>query len=295
MSNILTRFIEDPYNDEIVFNLANFYFDQNQTSSALTYYLRVTEYSTNSDLVYESLIKAGLCIEKQGNRVYNTKGLYLHAISHSPKRPEAYFLLSRLYEWNKEWQESYTIASIAESICDFNSLSPRTNVEYPGKYGLKFEKAVSSWWMGRTDESLNLFLDLYENEKMDEIHTNLVKQNIRFMWGEGDWVKPSYYDSTKLDNLRFKFKGADIIKNNQSQVFQDMFILMMLNGKTNGKYLEIGAHEPIVHSNTYILEKHFNWNGVSLEIDSNKINKFNGIRDNFCQLKDATNADYDKI
>jgi hypothetical protein len=74
-----------------------------------------------------------------------------------------------------------------------------------------------------------------------------------------------------------------------------MFVLMALNGKTNGKYLEVGAHEPIVHSNTYILEKYFNWKGVSLEIDSNLVNKFNGIRDNFCLLQDATNANYDKI
>jgi tetratricopeptide (TPR) repeat protein len=181
MNNILDRFIEDPYNDEVVFNLANFYLNQNQTSSALTYYLRVTEYSNNSDLIYESLIKAGLCIEKQGNRVYSTKGLYLHAISQSPKRPEAYFLLSRLYERNREWQESYTIASIAESVCEFDLFPLRTNIEYPGKYGFKFEKAVCSWWMGLIDESLELFLSLDEHEIMDELHTTSVKNNLKML------------------------------------------------------------------------------------------------------------------
>jgi hypothetical protein len=289
----LNEFINDPYDDKVIFNLANSYYDQNQTASALTYYLKVTE--LDSDLVYSSLLRAGLCLEKQADRVFSTKGLYLHAISHSPKHPEAYFLLSRLYECNKEYQESYTIASLAESVCQFNLPLLNVDVEYPGKYGFKFEKAVCSWWMGRVDESLDLFLDLHHNETMLQTHIDSVKSNLTFLWGNGDWEKPSYYDSTKSNDLRFKFKGIEKIKNNQSQVFQDMFVLMALNGKTKGKYLEIGAHEPIVHSNTYILEKYFDWEGISLEIDSNLVNKFNGTRDNFCLLQDATNADYDKI
>jgi hypothetical protein len=289
----LNKFIDDPYNDKVIFDLANLYYDQNQTASALTYYLRITE--SDSDLVYSSLLRAGLCLEKQADRIFSTKGLYLHAISHSPKRPEAYFLLSRLYEWSKEYQESYTVSSLAESVCQFDLPSLNIDVEYPGKYGFKFEKAVCSWWIGRIDESLNLFLDLHHNEPMTQTHIDSVKRNLTFLWGNGDWEKPSYYDSTKLNDLRFKFNGVEKIKNNQSQVFQDMFVLMALNGKTNGKYLEIGAHEPIVHSNTYILEKDFNWKGVSLEIDNNLVNKFNGIRDNFCLLQDATVANYDKI
>jgi tetratricopeptide (TPR) repeat protein len=289
----LNKFIDDPYNDKVIFDLANLYYDQNQTASALTYYLRITE--SDSDLVYPSLLRAGLCLEKQADRVFSTKGLYLHAISHSPKRPEAYFLLSRLYERNREWQESYTIATIAENACKFINSKLSTDVEYPGKYGFKFEKAVCSWWMGRIDESLNLFLELHHNEVMSQDHIDSVKRNLTFLWGEGDWIKPSYYDYTQLDNLKFKFNGVEKVKNNQSQVFQDMFVLMALNGKTNGKYLEIGAHEPIVHSNTYILENNFSWKGLSLEIDNNLVNKFNGIRDNFCLLQDATVANYDKI
>jgi tetratricopeptide (TPR) repeat protein len=297
MDKTLNEFVKDPHNDEAAFNLANFYFNQKQTSSALTYFLRVTECSSDDNLIYESLLKAGLCIEKQGNRAHSTKGLYLHAISHLPQRPEAYFLLSRLYEWSKEWQESYSMSSLAESVCKFDFPNLKTNVEYPGRYGFKFEKAVCSWWMGRLDESINLFLDLHKNEKMDESHTNAVKQNITFMWGEGDYsnASPLYYDSTRLNDLKYKFKGAEKIKNNQSQVFQDIFTLMMLDGKTNGKYLEIGAHEPITHSNTYILEKDFNWKGISLEIDSNLVNKFNGVRSNHCILQDATVANYNKI
>ena len=35
---------------------------------------------------------------------------------------------------------------------------------------------------------------------------------------------------------------------------QDIFVLSMLNGKKNGVYVEIGADQPRVISNTYLLE-----------------------------------------
>jgi tetratricopeptide (TPR) repeat protein len=288
----LTEFIKDPYNDKAIFNLANSYYDQNQTASALTYYLRVTE--LDSDLIYLSLLRIGLCLEKQNNRIFSVKGLYMHAISHSPKRPEAYFLLSRLYERNKDWQESYTVSTIGEQLAT-DEPEMLIDVEYPGRWGFKFEKAVCSWWLGSMDESLNLFLELHHNEVISYDYIDSVKRNLIFLVGSEDWIKPSYYDYTQLDNLRFKFKGVEKIKNNQSQVFQDMFVLMALDGKTNGKYLEIGANDPIDNSNTYILEKDFNWKGISLEIDSNLVNKFNGTRNNFCLLQDATIANYDTI
>ena len=47
----LYNFINDPYNDEYAFELANEYFDLGQTSSALSYYLRVTECSKNNLLI----------------------------------------------------------------------------------------------------------------------------------------------------------------------------------------------------------------------------------------------------
>jgi hypothetical protein len=41
----------------------------------------------------------------------------------------------------------------------------------------------------------------------------------------------------------------------------------MLDGKHGGKFLEIGAQDPIRISNTYLLETEFGWNGVSIDID----------------------------
>lgn len=160
MQTELIKFINDPFDAEKVFWLAEKYYNSGHTASALTYYLRVTEYSKDDDLVYEALVKAGLCLQKQNNRVHSTEGVYLQAIAHLPKRPEAYFLLSRLYEENKKWNESYMLANVALATCDFDSEPLKTRVEYSGQLVFTFEKAVCAWWMGRLDESLELFLEL---------------------------------------------------------------------------------------------------------------------------------------
>ena len=43
------------------------------------------------------------------------------------------------------------------------------------------------------------------------------------------------------------------------QAEQDKFVLMMLNKKTNGFFLEIGSSDPIYVNNTFVLENSYNW------------------------------------
>lgn len=42
----------------------------------------------------------------------------------------------------------------------------------------------------------------------------------------------------------------------------------MLDYKRNGTYVEIGCHDPEYINNTYVLEKYFNWTGISLDNDT---------------------------
>jgi hypothetical protein len=103
------------------------------------------------------------------------------------------------------------------------------------------------------------------------------------------------YINTNLEKLKIKFDGAEEIENNHSQAFQDLFVLTMLNGKRNGIYVEIGGADPIDINNTYILERNFNWTGVSFEIDEEVTKDYNTKRVNRCYCLDATTADYTKI
>ena len=110
---------------------------------------------------------------------------------------------------------------------------------------------------------------------------------------ETGWPNCPRYFRSNYGQLKNKFTGAENIENNWSQSFQDMFVLTMLQGKKNGVYVEIGADQPRVISNTYLLESEFNWTGVSFELDSDKVDYFNTIRENKCLAEDATDFDYD--
>lgn len=105
----------------------------------------------------------------------------------------------------------------------------------------------------------------------------------------------SRYFEEDYENLRHKFPESENIKNNYSQAFQDMFVLSMLNGKTNGTYVEIGGDHPVVINNTYLLEKNFGWKGISFEIIQSAVDTYNNVRSNKCLCEDATKINYTEL
>jgi len=99
------------------------------------------------------------------------------------------------------------------------------------------------------------------------------------------------YNSSN-DELRVPFTRSDEIVCNYSQAYQDLFALTMLNGKKNGKYIEIGANHPTEMNNTVLLETQFGWKGVSVEINSDMVAAFNLVREQHCTEADATTFDW---
>jgi len=87
--------------------------------------------------------------------------------------------------------------------------------DYPGYYGILFEKAVSSWWCGLCDDSRDYFLELKTKhwDEMDEIHKNAVMNNLKilkvgFDWGhaaENRWFKDTVEKEIFVDNVYQKF------------------------------------------------------------------------------------------
>ena len=96
------------------------------------------------------------------------------------------------------------------------------------------------------------------------------------------------------DSLKSPFSGHTKVFENFSQAYQDLFVLTMLKGKKNGKYVEVGANHPQTMSNTFLLETVFGWRGFSVEIERSMCEVFNGdmARQNHCYEADATTFDY---
>ena len=263
-----------------------------QTGAAISFYLRTAERSQTDLEQYEALIRMALCFERQRTRDGTQEVILQKAISLLVKRPEAYFLLSRLYENKQDWHDCYTLASIGLNTCDFNLPPLSTDVDYPGRYGLLFEKGVAAWWVGQCEQSREIMHDLKFSYKMTEIFTSAVDRNL----GSIGWPNTTTeYTNNMINQVRVPFADIATIKKNYSQSFQDMFVLAATNGKRNGRYLEIGSAEPFKNNNTALLETAFEWTGVSLDINKVVVEEFMEKRNNLVFCLDATKVDYAKF
>jgi hypothetical protein len=290
--NELLNYVSDPTNPEYTFSLGLGYEDKGQLAAAAGMYLRTAEFSDDDLLAYESLLRIASCYVRLGNHVSMVKCLLHRAISLKPERPEAYFLLSRLYESTSEWHESYSFAVMGQRLCgDHPRL--RTNVEFPGTYALVFQQAVASWWIGLYDEALHLFRQLKRNPTMLPTHVLAVQDNLRRLENTL-WRNPPTYHAHMYERLRVKFPGAKGIERNYSQVYQDMFVLTMLNGKRNGSFFEIGCDDPTYLSNTRLLEE-FGWTGTSIDRDPADTAKWAGQRKAKVITADALQLDYGEM
>lgn len=72
---------------------------------------------------------------------------------------------------------------------------------------------------------------------------------------------------------------------------QENFVLDVLREKQNGFYVELGAFSSQDGSNTYYLEKDYNWSGVSFEVVDERRDEFIRNRKNPC-FGDALKFDY---
>ena len=290
--NELIEFSLDTENAEKNYNLAQWYESQGHTAPAHTYYLRAAERSKDNLLAYQALIRASFCYKNQGSRDATEKILLENALMLLPQRPEAYYFLSLLYERKQEWQNSYIYSNLGLQYNE-ESIIP----EYQGEHLLIFQKAVASWWWGKGMECRELFHSLIDNhwDKLDESHKKAVEDNITRLGSGPESQAFHTYKKEDYSKLKYKFPGSKEIIRNYSQVYQDMFILSMTNGKKNGTFLEIGGAEPFKGSNTALLEKDFGWSGVSIEYDEKFIDNYRNNRTANLIHGDALTIDYKKL
>ena len=302
MENIkecLIEFINNPYNDIINFNLAVAYENEKQYAASFSYYLKCAEFTNNNILASECLIHCALCINAQGGR--DAKELYLikHAITISPNSLEPYYIASLYFSWRSShlpeqrfWLDSYMYANIAINLIENNSQS-KEKFKIPIDfeiYELYYQKAYAGMNIGKINEAREIFIKILQNYELSDSTKNFI------IFKLDELPEPNHpiisYSKNNINKLKFLFSNSNKIDNNFSQIYQDMYVLSMHNGKMNGTYLEIGAGDYKYGNNTYLLESEFNWTGVSIDFNQNLVNNFNKNRNNNCICSNATTIDY---
>lgn len=293
--NEVESYLENPLGAQENLRVARWYETQKHLSPACGFYLRAAEFSTDPKIVYECMIRLYYCYSALGDRDYTCENVLKTALKTMPKSPEAYFLLSQFYERKKNWMDSYLYASLGLDLSDKNPSDLLFGSEYEHEYMLLFQKAVSSWWYGKPNESREILRILIENFRhvMNNRYFSLVQQNISSI-GSGNETESSVkYDKSKYESYKFKFDGLESIGKNYSQVCQDLFVLSVLNGKRDGTYLEIGAAHPYHNSNTALLEE-LGWKGFGIELKKELADQ-HSVRGNRVICADALAVDYDSI
>lgn len=97
---------------------------------------------------------------------------------------------------------------------------------------------------------------LLQSQNLHLIHSNTLSRYIEIE-----------KDFDFLLNLPSDFinKLLPLIPHSQSQLKQDLFVVSETNFKKNGYFIEFGATNGKLLSNTYLLEKELNWNGILAE------------------------------
>lgn len=302
----LQNYISYPQVPETNFSLARWYEEQKHDSPAVSFYIRTAEFAEEMGfeeneclltLAYEALLRAHFCINRQRTRELTAKSLLQRAISLVPLRPEAYYLLARFEQQKGNWPEVYLLCNIGHSL-NIPSQPLSKSVGYYAPESFLLPLALSAYYWGRGIEARKILQEIvtYHKDILTEEDKKTVKTLLP-MWGVGEAriADVPYVASRDRSLLKWEFDGADEIDLNYSQVYQDFFVLTVLNGKRNGLYLEIGSEEPKYKSNTYLLESKFDWKGVSVEIDEPEVMRFRTERSNPVICADATQLDYSLI
>ena len=69
--------------------------------------------------------------------------------------------------------------------------------------------------------------------------------------------------------LKFPIAGLDcnVLKSqSQGHLGVDILLIALTQGKVNGTFLEIGANHPYLWSDSWMLEKYYNWSGISIDL-----------------------------
>jgi tetratricopeptide (TPR) repeat protein len=196
----LLNYTNNPEDPDANFKLALEYESQGQLGMAFALFLRATEREDDDIKQYQALLKCVVCLKNVKDN--ETKKVLLQkAVALLPKRPEAYFLLSRHFEKQQLWIDSYTMATMGMNFSDPKCKPLPVDVEYPGTYGLYFQKGVAAWWAGKYEEAKEIMADLKHNHDISPMYMDAVNNNLTNLGYPAKLEMPSIFNKDRMQGL----------------------------------------------------------------------------------------------
>ena len=289
IESLLNDVVLDGKNPQKLYALAEEYDRLEQGAAAATFYLRAADNEyTDKILQYKANIKLANIYLREGNRFQSVISIMHNAIKVLPTRPEAYYFLSKWHQDRDEWRPSYMLTSIG---LQFTHHSEDIGVDYPGKEGLEWLHARAEWKDNGTDVGKKLLFDLKFKSKLNKEIYDLLSKDIDNI----GYPSTITYNSNDYSMLRHQFRGTMGVTQNYDRHFQDLFLLSVLVGNTNGTFVELGSGDPIVQNATYLLEKDFGWSGLSVEIQEKFCYEHSRKRNSTILMADAGSLNYEDL
>jgi len=302
---LLIDFIMNPKDPQICFDIAENYFADGHYASSMGFYLRAADYSDDIDFRYNARYMVTKSLSVVGHRDVFEEGMWWKVIDSDPKRPEGYVALARYYQYRGNTRLTYQVAKLGLERSTKLNKRITSNSDYSHWAELEVMKMKWGSQLGYHKEKkdillkamkrINTYPEPFKSELTNEAfrYCNYLNDNYddTLTYRPVDPPYPKYNGEKDHTKLRRSFKDCHTIKTNYSQAYQDMFVLCTLDGKKDGRYLEIGAAGPFKGNNTALLEE-WGWDGLSIEIEANEVIKWEGVRKNKIIKADALTFDY---
>lgn len=169
---------QEPENDRYYFYLAESYRDAGEKAKALEWYQKRVNKGGWAEEVYWSMLQIGHCLRDLGLPKNVVAESYLNAFRFRPHRLETIYYLALLNNEAKDYETAYTFLHLIESLPkERDSLF---NLDWIADYGLTLLRSISSYYVGKYQESLDACDELLANPRLPESWREQTIKNKQF-------------------------------------------------------------------------------------------------------------------
>ena len=252
----IITFLKNPMCPKINYEIGCLSYEVGYMSQALTFLMRCTDLTEDKKMLSECFLLCSKVYCFQGNGDAFEYDAILKSLSYGLDYPEVHYIKSLYHSWRGEWEACYNTCFMAINVLK------------------NYEPCFTP----------NLFSYHGKNSLMRQYELSKFK------------TRRYKYLTNSSDNTLFYRNSLIKLDYNYSEILQDIFVEKISKGKRNGTFLEIGANDYMLHNNTFLLEKKYDWTGVSIEIDSKYENEWKKNRPNSTFIvANALEVDYNSI